>query len=188
MQQIKTERKHMITLNELMTPEVRQQILADSTSFEESLNVALTKYQVKFTPGSTLSKMVKASPKYQALDKDGQTKFFNEVKSLFKLHKVGERLAAEAIARGFWARFNGTGVYGEKAGQKAGQVKQVNIALMHPDEKASKLDGQLTDVAKRHAAEERASKAVEQAKRFRTQLQELGVEVPELEVISVEIE
>lgn len=130
----------MSTISELITPELRNQLVSGA-AFVTELNSALEPYGIKYEKGKTLSKMVKESPKYLSLSKLEQTEFFNKVKSIFKAHHVGERLAVEAVARGFWGRFNGTTVYTK--GENMGEVRTVGITFMAPSENASKEDGNI---------------------------------------------
>jgi hypothetical protein len=128
----------MSNIADLMSPEQRNQ-LASGEAFVANLNEALEPYGIKFQAGKSLSKMVKESEQYQALPEGAKrTDFFNEIKSIFKAHHVGERAILEAAARGYWARFNNTTVYTK--GKNIGDVKSVGITLMNPNEKASKED------------------------------------------------
>jgi hypothetical protein len=130
----------MTTINQLITPELRSQLLS-GVAFVENLNTALEPYGIKYQSGKTLSKMVKESAKYQALSKVEQTDFFNKIKSIFKAHHVGERLAVEAVARGFWGRFDKTTVFTK--GENIGDVKTLGITFVAPSERASKEDGNI---------------------------------------------
>jgi hypothetical protein len=133
----------MSTIAELMSPELRTQ-LSSGEKFVESLNEALEPYGIKYGKeqmGKSLSKIVKESAAYQALPENKRTDFFNKIKSIFKAHHVGERLAVEAVARGFWARFNNTTVYTK--GKNIGEIKTIGVTFVNPDEKASKEDGNI---------------------------------------------
>ncbi len=125
-------------IRSIITPEVRDAILSNSATLEEAINVAFKPFGFSFVKGQSLSKMVKESPKYQALDKKGQTEFFNRVKSTAKAHYLGEQLTLEAVVHGYWARFNGT-----LTDKKTGELKQVNVSFMAPQVKASKLDDEM---------------------------------------------
>lgn len=181
-----TQNQHMndrVTLGEIITPEMRNELLARSADFEAAIQKVFNPYKVTFQKGVSLSKMVKESPLYQSKSKKAQTEFFNEVKSLCRLHKVGEHLTVEAVIRGYWARFNGTLVHGEKH-EKAGEMKQVNISFMAPEVAASKLDGEISKAAEKIRLEQEnaklladKSKSDEENARLQARILELEAEV-----------
>jgi hypothetical protein len=122
------------SLDEVITPEVRDLILANKDEFVGQLTTALAPLGVKYTFGKSISFCVKQSDQYIGLPKKDQTTFMNKVKSILKAHKVGERMTLEAIARGYWAQFNGSLV------DKDGFVKKLNVSLVRGDIKASRED------------------------------------------------
>jgi hypothetical protein len=133
-------------IKSIITPEVRDAVLANSVNLESAIDAAFKPFGFSFVKGQSLSKMVKESPQYIALDKKGQTEFFNKVKSTAKAHFLGEQLTLEAVVHGYWARFNGT-----LTDKKTGDLKQVNVSFMAPNVKASKLDDQMASDARQNA-------------------------------------
>jgi hypothetical protein len=70
--------------------------LEEVKSLEASINEAFEPYKVIFTPGKSLSQMVKESPIYQKLtDARDRSRFFNEVKS--KVKALDELLTVEVV-------------------------------------------------------------------------------------------
>ena len=123
------------TLTEIITPEIRAQIVANSQSFEAAIKEVLAEFGVDFRPGMSLSKMVKESPSYPK-EKSAQGKFFNRVKSACKAYKLGEALTVEAVInRGFWVRFNGSTVH-----KGTNDIKTIGVTLVDSTVKASKED------------------------------------------------
>lgn len=122
------------SIDTLITPELRNELLGNKDQFIAALNEALDPLGVKYTFGKSISFCVKQSPKYLALAKKDQTSFMNRVKSVLKVHKVGERLTLEAIVNGYWAQFNGSLV------DKEGVIKKLNVSFIRGDIKASKED------------------------------------------------
>jgi hypothetical protein len=125
-----------------------QHELVNSGAFETALNNALKPYDVTFDPTlGTISKMIKASPKYKAFEKDAATKdakqreFVNEIKSVLKDYKVGEYMLIYAAAKNYWARLNG--VVSDKETKAGGGLKQVNISMMRSNVAGSKLDSEV---------------------------------------------
>jgi hypothetical protein len=65
-------------------------------SLEDSINQVLEPYEVIFTPGKSLSQMVKGSPVYQRMtDARDRSRFFNEVNS--KLRGIDKILTVEVV-------------------------------------------------------------------------------------------
>lgn len=170
-----------MTFNEIITDDVRSKLAVSETALLTELNKALAPLKVEFIPGKTVSAMCKESAVYKSKSKQDQTEFVNEVKSLLRLFKVGEHMTLTAVANGFWAQFNGTTAAtkdNEKTGEKRGDLKKVNISLVRPDIKASKLDDAMANKHKLILAEQRA-KALEQL------LVDNGVDIPEAEVTEI---
>jgi hypothetical protein len=157
---------NMPSIDTLITPEVREQILANKEQFIGQLNDALQPWGVTYQFGKSVSFCVKQSDKYVKLDKRDQTVFMNKIKSILKAHKVGERLTLEAIARGFWAQFNGTNV-----DSKTGALKKLNVSFVRSDIKASREDDNIEGDLERAAA--------------KVKIARLEARVRELEVVSV---
>jgi hypothetical protein len=128
-------------LDTLITPEVRTAILSNGEAFVTALNEALNPLGVTYIKGKSISSCCKLSEQYVEAGKrkGGQTQFMNRVKSILKAHKVGEHMTLEAIARGFWAQFNGTTADKDASGNPT-TVKKVNISFVRGDIKASKED------------------------------------------------
>jgi hypothetical protein len=128
-------------LDTLITPEVKSAILNNGDAFVTALNEALNPLGVTYVKGKSISSCCKASQQYidAGQRKGGQTQFMNRVKSILKAHKVGEHMTLEAIARGFWAQFNGTTAE-KNADGTPGAIKKVNVSFVRGDIKASKED------------------------------------------------
>jgi hypothetical protein len=178
-------------LNTLLTPELRNELLGED--WKIALNRALAPYEVKYdAKEGSITKMCKKSDQYNALPEGKErSAFINKIKTILKVHYVGERLLLKAIAEGYWARINGV-LEDKKEGPKKGSVKQLNISMMRGDVAASPMDKQIAvDEALKAArenervAKENAKKAANEADALRKFLAEQGIEVPELEVISI---
>jgi hypothetical protein len=158
--------KTMSDYSIIITEEQRE--LVNSGTFETALNDALKAYDVTFDPSlGTISKMIKASPKYKAFAKDPLTQaakereFVNEIKSVLKNYKVGEYMLIYAAANRYWARLNG--VVQDKKNPGA-SLKQVNISMMRSDVAGSKLDGEVhtrTELARLQAENARLRKTID---------------------------
>jgi hypothetical protein len=135
-------------LDTLITPEVKAAILNNGESFVTALNDALNPLGVTYIKGKSISSCCKASAEYveAGKTKGGQTKFMNRVKSILKAHKVGEHMTLEAIARGYWAQFNGTTAE-KNADGTPGAIKKVNVSFVRGDIKASKEDDTVANEA-----------------------------------------
>jgi hypothetical protein len=173
------ERNMETEISSIITPEIKAELLSRSADFEDAIQKVFAPWQVVFEPGKSLSKMVKDSPLYQSKTKEGQTAFFNEIKSLCRAHKIGERLTVEAIIRGYWARFNGTTKYAK--GEKAGQVKTLNIAFVDSEVKASKEDERVVGGLEKKRLEEQNAKLLEDKSKSEAENARLQARVMELE-------
>jgi hypothetical protein len=157
------------TVTDLISPEVRAELTKNAEAFEVVINKAFEPYKVVFVPGYSLSKMVKESPIYKAFngDKKKEGPFFNEIKSLAKASKLGERMTVEAIIRDYWIRFNGTGK------DKDGKLNRLNVTLMAPELKASKMDVEIQDRTERAALASEKEKLVKELADAKSRIIEL---------------